>query len=154
MTGGGSMSHLKIASTQMKKLSAEVDRRFALRMARHLVKVFPPVEVSVPLDQAQARNVPDEHLRPLVNQGIAYAEQHGFVHDDEVALVVVVHAGAKLFPTIEDALRPWAAEVLEREESTPMTRLVWVEHQLAERALKDPGARQLQVALQCTREDF
>ena len=148
------MSLLKIGKVQMKMLSADVDRRFMARMVSHLAKVLPADPASDAASEGDSP--PDAHTRflPLIRQGMAYAEQHGFEHEDEVALVVVVHVSARLFPGVEAMLTPWAAEVLERDESSSLTRLVWIEHQVAERAGKDTAAQLLQTALQCTRETF
>jgi hypothetical protein len=148
------MSHLNIGKGQMKALSADVDRRFTARMVRHLAQVLPPADAPQQTAAHEPAPSADDRFRPLISQGMAYADAHRFEHEDEVALVVVVHVGAHLFPDIEEMLSPWAAEVLERDESSTLIRLAWIEHQVAERAGKNGAARRLQTALQCTRETF
>ena len=147
------MSQMKIAPAQMKALSADVDRRFSARLVRHLIKVLAPFETpeavpSTSLEETEAQ------WRTLTRRALDFADTHGFIHDDELALVVVIHVAARKYPAVEEMLKPWAAEVLERDESSPLTRLVWIEHQVAELAGDDALAQQLQLALQCTREAF
>lgn len=142
------MSLLRIKAKQIASLSVAVDERLERRLAEHLATLFGEADTSE-LTRGYAKG-----LNGYVREGIVYTDQHDFQNVCDVAQVLSLLMACRLSESASAVLMPWGREVLERDESSAMTRLAWIRHRLQELAATNPDAARLADQLTATRSAF